>query len=89
MVLHVFGVSHFIEKVISLLAFQSFWFKLRSKSPCCLSNIHFDIEIPEDDKHSGKITFLIFFEWPVLETSLVTMLGKQRPFLWKTFPRLL
>ena len=49
MVLHVFGVSHFTEKVIALLTFQSFWFKLRSKSPCCLSNIHFDIEIPEDD----------------------------------------
>ena len=49
MALHVFGVSHFTEKVIALLTFQNFWFKLRSKSPCCLSNIHFDIEIPEDD----------------------------------------
>ena len=37
------------EKFIAMLVLQSFWFKLRSKSPCCLSNIHFDIEIPEDD----------------------------------------
>ncbi|KAK2569230.1 C2 domain-containing protein 5 [Acropora cervicornis] len=28
---------------------KSFWFKLRNLSPCCLSNVHFDIEIPEDD----------------------------------------
>ena len=88
MVLHVFGVSHFIEKIIALLAFQSFWFKLRSKSPCCLSNIHFDIEIPEDDNIQVDYVF-DFIEWPVLETSLVTMLGKQRPFLWKSLLRLL
>ena len=34
---------------ILIFAFQSFWFKLRSRSPCCLSNVQFDIEIPEDD----------------------------------------
>ena len=40
-----------------MLVPQSFWFKLRSKSPCCLSNIHFDIEIPEDD----NIQVILFF----------------------------
>lgn len=35
---------------------KSFWFKLRSKSPCCLSNIHFDIEIPEDDNIQVAVT---------------------------------
>lgn len=46
---------NFTEKLIALLVLQSFWFKLRSKSPCCLSNIHFDIEIPEDD--NIQVTF--------------------------------
>ncbi|KAJ7387855.1 hypothetical protein OS493_001202 [Desmophyllum pertusum] len=35
---------------------KSFWFKLRSKSPCCLSNVQFDIEIPEDDNIQVAVT---------------------------------
>ncbi|XP_022778318.1 C2 domain-containing protein 5-like [Stylophora pistillata] len=35
---------------------KSFWFKLRSRSPCCLSNVQFDIEIPEDDNIQVAVT---------------------------------
>lgn len=35
---------------------KSLWFKLRNMSPCCLSNIHFDIEIPEDDNIQVAVT---------------------------------
>lgn len=35
---------------------KSFWFKLRNMSPCCLSNVHFDIEIPEDDNIQVSVT---------------------------------
>lgn len=35
---------------------KSFWFKLRNLSPCCLSNVHFDIEIPEDDNIQVSVT---------------------------------
>jgi len=35
---------------------KSFWFKLRNMSPCCLSNVHFDIEIPEDDNIQVAVT---------------------------------
>lgn len=35
---------------------KSFWFKLRHLSPCCLSNVHFDIEIPEDDNIQVSVT---------------------------------
>ncbi|XP_078345819.1 C2 domain-containing protein 5-like isoform X2 [Oculina patagonica] len=38
---------------------KSFWFKLRSKSPCCLSNVHFDIEIPEDDNIQVAVTGVV------------------------------
>ena len=40
---------HWHDVNVLIFAFQSFWFKLRNMSPCCLSNVHFDIEIPEDD----------------------------------------
>lgn len=43
-----------------MLFLQSFWFKLRSKSPCCLSNVHFDIEIPEDDNIQVNYVFISF-----------------------------
>lgn len=35
---------------------KSFWFKLRSRSPCCLLNVQFDIEIPEDDNIQVAVT---------------------------------
>lgn len=77
-----------------MLVLQSFWFKLRSKSPCCLSNIHFDIEIPEDDNiqviffPSVQVLYsLHIFLWTIVETSLVIMLSKQAPFLLAIIPQ--
>ena len=58
--LHLFGVLNFTEKFIAMLVLQSFWFKLRNKSPCCLSNVHFDIEIPEDDNIQVNHEFISF-----------------------------
>ena len=33
----------------TLFYFQSFWFKVRRLSPCSISNIRFDLEIPMAD----------------------------------------